>query len=123
MEIDRRVPHISLLRCGFQRQRQSNIFSHSPAKGAREYTFVRGTVMPITLQNPDLDQKLRSLAAETGTSPEALAEETLTSYFAAAADLGDVFEQRLREVEQGKVETVDGEQAFARLKKRKRSMQ
>jgi predicted transcriptional regulator len=79
--------------------------------------------MPITLQNPELNQKLRSLAAETGTSPEALAEETLTNYFAAAADLGAVLEQRLREVEQGKVETVDGEEAFAQLRERKRSVQ
>ena len=79
--------------------------------------------MPITLQDPDLNQKLRSLAAETGTSPESLAEETLTRYFAAAADLGAVLEQRLREVEQGKVEPVDGEEAFARLRERKRNMQ
>jgi len=72
--------------------------------------------MPITLQNPALDSRLRSLAAETGTSPEALAEETLTRYFAATAELGTMLEERLREVEDGRVEAVDGETAFARLR-------
>lgn len=77
--------------------------------------------MPITLQNPDLDSRLRSLAAETGTSPEALAEETLTRYFAATAELGSMLEGRLREVEEGRVETVDGETAFAQLRERSRN--
>jgi predicted transcriptional regulator len=77
--------------------------------------------MSITLQNPDLDNRLRSLAAETGTSPEALAEETLTRYFAVAAELGTMLEERLREVEDGRVETVDGATAFAQLRKRSES--
>ncbi len=64
--------------------------------------------MAITLQDPDLDHTLRSLAAEAGTSPEALAEETLTRYFAATAELGTMLEERLREVEEGRVEPMDG---------------
>ena len=84
---------------------------------------MKGKVMAITLQNPDLDHRLRSLAAETGTSPEALAEETLTRYFAATAELGAMLEERLREVEDGRVESVDGESAFARLRERSRNAQ
>jgi predicted transcriptional regulator len=72
--------------------------------------------MTISLQNPMLDQKLPLLAEETGRPAESVSEDVLTSYFEAAADVGTMLEERLREVEEGRVVTVDGEAAFARLR-------
>ena len=79
--------------------------------------------MPITLRDRDLNQKLRSLAAETGTSPESLAEETLTRYFAAAADLGAVLEQRLRELSNARSNLWTAKKPSPDSRERKRNMQ
>jgi hypothetical protein len=65
---------------------------------------------------PDVEKKLNDLAAQSGRRTDDLLPETLAAYFDELVETRDMLNDRRDELKSGKVEPVDGEEAFARLK-------
>jgi predicted transcriptional regulator len=66
--------------------------------------------------NSDLEAKLTALAADTGRSPDDLAQDALAGYFDDLADVRATLNSRYDDVKSGRVQAIDGEEAFARLR-------
>ena len=66
--------------------------------------------------NPDLQAKLDKLATETGRSRGELVEDAVAGYFAELADVREMLDSRYDDLKIGRVQLIDGEEAFARLK-------
>ena len=71
--------------------------------------------MEVNLR-PDLQSKLEHLAAETGRPAGELVEEVVTGYFDDLALMHETLDSRYEDLKSGKIEPIDGEDAFARLK-------
>ena len=68
--------------------------------------------------NPELQAKVEQLAAETGRSTDELVEEAISGYFDGLAQTRQMLDSRYDDIKSGKVQMVDGEEAFARLLQR-----
>lgn len=67
--------------------------------------------MEITLP-AELEKRLDDLAALTGRPPRELVEDALDGYLSELAETRDMLDERFDEVETGRVELIDGEEAF-----------
>jgi predicted transcriptional regulator len=65
---------------------------------------------------PDLQAQLDRLSAETGRDRDELVKDAVAGYFAELAQAREMLDRRYDEVKSGKVQTVDGEDAFARIR-------
>lgn len=65
---------------------------------------------------PDVEKKLNALAAESGRRTDELLQDALAAYFDELAQTRDMLDSRYDELKSGKVNPIDGEEAFARLK-------
>ncbi len=65
---------------------------------------------------PDLEAKLNALAVETGRAPDELAQDALAGYFDELAEVRATLDSRYDDVKSGRVQAMDGEEAFARLR-------
>jgi len=68
---------------------------------------------------PDLEAKLNQLSAQTGRAQEELVQDAMAGYFAELSQVCNMLDSRLDEIKDGKVDPIDGEEAFARLRKKK----
>ena len=95
----------------------------APPKGA----FSRSWILPHaiffrTLKgmevrfNPDLQAKLDKLASETGRPTGELVEDVVAGYFDELAGVREMLNSRYDDLKSGRVQPIDGEEAFARLK-------
>ena len=66
--------------------------------------------------NPDLQAKLDKLATETGRPRDELVEDAVAGYFAELAGVLEMLNNRYDDLKSGRVQPIDGEEAFARLK-------
>ena len=66
--------------------------------------------------NPDLQAKLDKLATETGRPRDELVEDAVAGYFAQLAGVLEMLNNRYDDLKSGRVQPIDGEEAFARLK-------
>ena len=67
---------------------------------------------------PDLEAKLNELATETGRTTDDVVQDVMAAYFEDAARVHRMLDQRYDEIESGKVQPVDGEEAFERLRRK-----
>lgn len=67
---------------------------------------------------PDLEQKLKDVAAETGRAADALVEDALTGYFEELALLRSTLDRRYDDLKNGRVQSLDGEAFFESLRQR-----
>src|SRR5208283_1749192 len=66
--------------------------------------------------NPDLQAKLDKLATETGRPTGDLVEDVVAGYFDELAGVREMLNSRYDDLKSGRVQPIDGEEAFARLK-------
>ena len=66
--------------------------------------------------NSELQAKLDELSSETGRPPGDLIEDAVAVYFDELAQTRTMLNNRYDDLKSGRVQPVDGEEAFARLK-------
>jgi predicted DNA-binding protein len=67
---------------------------------------------------PDLEAKLNQLSAETGRAKEELVQDAMAGYFTELSQVRNMLDSRYDEIKEGKVNPIDGEEVFARLRKK-----
>ena len=65
---------------------------------------------------PDVEKKLRDLAAQTGCGTDELLQDALAAYLDDVGKTRDMLNSRYDDLKSGRVKPIDGEVAFARLK-------
>lgn len=69
---------------------------------------------------PETAARLNALAAESGRSPEDLVQDAMAGYLTEVAETRAMLDQRYDDIVGGRVQSVDGEQSFARLRSKSR---
>ena len=67
---------------------------------------------------PETESRLNELAAKTGRSPADLIEDAMAGYLAEVAETRNMLATRYDDIKSGRVKPIDGEQAFARLRRK-----
>jgi hypothetical protein len=65
---------------------------------------------------PELQAKLDELVIETGLTPDEVLADAMAGYVAELAQVREMLNSRYDELKSGRVEPIDGEEAFLRLK-------
>ena len=65
---------------------------------------------------PETEQKLKDLAAASGRATDELVEDAVAGYFAEAAEVRDLLDNRYDDLESGRVKPIPGEEVIARLR-------
>ena len=75
------------------------------------------TDMEVHLK-PETESRLQKLAATTGRAPDELVEDAMAGYLAELAQVRTMLDGRYDEIKSGRVEPLDGEDAFNRLRRK-----
>jgi len=67
---------------------------------------------------PETESRLQELAATTGRAPEELIEDAMTGYLAELTQVRDMLDGRYDEIKSGRVQPIDGEEAFIQLRRK-----
>ena len=67
---------------------------------------------------PETESRLNELAARTGRAPDDLLEDAMAGYLQELAEVHQMLDSRYDDVRTGRVKPIDGEEAFARLKRK-----
>ena len=73
--------------------------------------------MAVNLK-PETESRLQQLAATTGRAPADLIEDAMAGYLAELADLRNNLDQRYDDLKSGRVQPIDGEEVFNRLRRK-----
>lgn len=65
---------------------------------------------------PELQAKVDQWAADTGRPTDELFADALNGYFATLQDVRELLDSRYDDLESGRVQAIDGEEAYALLK-------
>jgi predicted transcriptional regulator len=65
--------------------------------------------------SPDVQAKLDQMARDRGRPGDQLVEDALLGYFDELAHAREMLDSRYDDLESGRVEPIDGEEAFRRL--------
>jgi len=63
-------------------------------------------------------KKLNDLASSSGRAPEEIVEDALAGYLGEVASLRKTLDSRYDDLKSGRVEPIDGEEAFRRLREK-----
>jgi len=66
---------------------------------------------------PETESRLKELAATTGRAPEDLVEDAMSGYLAELTEVRKTLDSRYDDIKSGRVAPIDGEDAFARLRR------
>jgi predicted transcriptional regulator len=67
---------------------------------------------------PETESRLHELAAATGRAADELVEDAMAGYLAKLAQVRKMVDNRYDEIKSGRVEPIDGEDAFNRLRRK-----
>lgn len=67
---------------------------------------------------PETESRLNELAVKSGRSADDLIEDAMAGYLAEVADVRSTLATRYDDIKSGRVKPIDGEQAFARLRRK-----
>ena len=67
---------------------------------------------------PETESQLQELAAKTGRPANDLVEDAMAGYLQELSGVREMLDSRYDELKTGRVKAVDGEQAFAYLRRR-----
>ena len=67
---------------------------------------------------PEMAKKLTDLAATTGRGADELVQDALVGYLEELALLRDTLDTRYDDLKGGRVQPIDGEEAFTRLREK-----
>ena len=70
-------------------------------------------------RKPETESRLQEPAASTGRAPDELVEEAISGYLAELSQLRNTLDRRYDQIKSGKVQPIDGEGAFTRLRNKK----
>ena len=70
---------------------------------------------------PEVQSKLEEMARETGRPSEELVEDAVLGYFDELAQAREMLDRRFDDLETGRVQPVDGEEAYRLLMERTES--
>jgi predicted transcriptional regulator len=68
---------------------------------------------------PETETRLQELAATTGRAPDDLVEDAMAGYLAEMGQVRKMLDNRYDEIKSGRVEPIDGEEAFDRLRRKR----
>ena len=78
--------------------------------------------MQVSLNNPKRQAKWEQWAADTGRPASELVEDVVTGYFEDLEDVRHSLDSRYDDVKSGKVELIDGEDFFEKLRQREEEL-
>jgi predicted DNA-binding protein len=67
---------------------------------------------------PETESRLQELAAQTGRAADELVEDAMAGYLQDLAQTREMLDRRYDDVKSGRVKPIDGEEAFARLRRK-----
>jgi predicted transcriptional regulator len=67
---------------------------------------------------PETESRLQELAAQTGRAPDELVEDAMVGYLQELAQTREMLDSRYDDVKNGRVKPIDGEEAFASLRRK-----
>ena len=67
---------------------------------------------------PETESRLQELAATTGRAPGEFVEDAMAAYLAELTQVRSMLDGRYDDIKSGRVQPVDGEEAFGRLRQR-----
>jgi predicted transcriptional regulator len=68
---------------------------------------------------PETESRLQELAATSGRAPDELVEDAMAGYLAELAQVRSMLDNRYDGLKGGRVEPLDGEEAFRQLRHKK----
>jgi predicted transcriptional regulator len=75
------------------------------------------TIMEVHLR-PETESRLQELAAKTGRAPDDLVEDAMAGYLQELAATREMLDGRYDDIKSGSVKPIDGEEAFANLRRK-----
>jgi predicted transcriptional regulator len=66
---------------------------------------------------PEIESRLQELAAKTGRAPDDLVEDAMAGYLKELAETREMLDGRYDDITSGRVNPIDGEEAFANLRR------
>jgi predicted DNA-binding protein len=69
----------------------------------------------------ETQMRLADLASRSGRSADDLVEDALTGYLGEVAGVREMLDRRYDEIKSGRVKPVDGEKAFAALRRKSKN--
>jgi predicted transcriptional regulator len=70
---------------------------------------------------PETESRLQELATKTGRAPNDLIEDAMAGYLQELAQVRGMLDGRYDDLKGGRVKPVDGEEAFANLRRKSKS--
>jgi predicted transcriptional regulator len=70
---------------------------------------------------PETESRLQELASKTGREPNDLIEDAMAGYLQELAQVRGMLDGRYDDLKSGRVKPVDGEAAFANLRRKSKS--
>jgi predicted DNA-binding protein len=67
---------------------------------------------------PETESRLHELASQSGRPTDELVEDAMAAYLREVSDVRSMLDSRYDDIKSGKVQPVDGEEAFARLRQK-----
>lgn len=67
---------------------------------------------------PETESRLQELAATTGRAPGDLVEDAMSGYLAELTEVRNMLDGRYDDIKTGRVQPIDGEDAFARMRQK-----
>ena len=80
----------------------------------------RLAIMEVHLR-PETESRLQELASKTGRAPDDLIEDAMAAYLQELAQVRDMLDSRYDDLKSGRVKPLDGEEAFANLRRKSKS--
>jgi len=80
----------------------------------------RLAAMEVRLR-PETESRIEELAAKTGRAPNDLIEDAMTGYLQELAQVRETLDSRYDDIKSGRVKPLDGEEAFANLRRKSKS--
>jgi predicted transcriptional regulator len=67
---------------------------------------------------PEIESRLQELAAKTGRAPDDLIEDAMAGYLQELSQAREMLDSRYDDLNSGRVKPLDGEEAFADLRRK-----
>ena len=70
---------------------------------------------------PETESRLQELATKSGRAPNDLIEDAMAAYLQELSQVREMLDSRYDDLKSGRVKPVDGEEAFAELRRKSKS--
>jgi predicted transcriptional regulator len=70
---------------------------------------------------PETESRLQELASKSGRPPSELIEDAMAGYLLELSQVREMLDSRYDDLKSGRVQPVDGEEAFAKLRQKSKN--